>query len=153
MCRYVENNPQYAECNVYLVKFRQLQVCLTSSAAQGKLLYGIASSVLDYALCGLLASNICNCFLNFTVSCSRDDSFSCTLYSKKHFCSGKLLAHCFGFGVSSSVTWTMDVSIKILLFTVGPGCNQKQLWWQSICLWGCGSVYNICSVQSGSKWG
>lgn len=27
MCRYVESNPQYAECNVYLVKFRQLQVC------------------------------------------------------------------------------------------------------------------------------
>lgn len=25
-CRYVESNPQYAECNVYLVKFRQLQV-------------------------------------------------------------------------------------------------------------------------------
>lgn len=27
--RYVENNPQYAESNVYLVKFRQLQVCNT----------------------------------------------------------------------------------------------------------------------------
>jgi hypothetical protein len=25
-CRYVENNPQYAESAVYLVKFRQLQV-------------------------------------------------------------------------------------------------------------------------------
>lgn len=31
ICRYVESNPQYAECNVYLVKFRQLQVCWEQS--------------------------------------------------------------------------------------------------------------------------
>lgn len=61
MCRYVESNPQYAECNVYLVKFRQLQVCLKSNAAHREQPCGLASFALDYTF--WTSGLICGFFL------------------------------------------------------------------------------------------